>query len=310
LGNILDAGLEPVWNSQLAQDIREETLQNRLHSTCSSETCPYIEVQDNLHNQRHFEVKIPEAAPAPLPRTLEVDLPNTWCNIGGLSPNKDNPACIMCERHTSQFNPNDDRLREVCQILSKYKFDSIHIQGVAEPFWRDRVFEVIDDLKIWGREDTTTVTSTTNGTILTEKRIRKWLELPHSSLTFSLDASIPETYVRIRRIDAYFKIVEYMKKFAELRNPERQSFRIHNNINLINVDEVIGMVALAAEVGADHIEFNPTYRTSGICVNEHNVDLFKRAELQILETAEELGVQVHFLRKLTLNYESQLVQLG
>lgn len=311
LGNILDSGFESVWNSPLAQEIRAATLENKLHPTCASETCPYIELEKDLHKQIHHEVRITEASPAPLPRTLEVDLPTQWCNIGGLKPTKENPACIMCERHT-RFQEQEDRLRDVCKLLSKYKFDTIHIQGVAEPFWRDRVFEVVDDLGIWPNKDTIQVTSTTNGTVLTENRIKKWLELPHTSMTFSIDASIPETYIRIRRIDAYFKIVKALKQYSELRDPSRQFLRIHNNINLINVNEVIGMVALAAEANVDSLEFNPTYRTPGICVNEHNFHLFKKAEEQILETAAELNVNVTFLRKLTLNYcdEPNLIQLG
>lgn len=309
LGNILEDGLDAIWNSQLSNDIRDITLKNELHATCKASTCPYIHVEDNLPNQKNFSVLVPlEDGPAPLPKQLELDLPTQWCNIGGLKPTKKNPACIMCERHVN-FQPQEDRLKEVCQILKEHTFDAVHIQGVAEPFWKDRIFEIIEDLGLWDRPNTL-VTTTTNGTILTEKKIEHFLKLPNSGITFSIDASTPETYKRIRRIDAYDLIIKNLMAYSKLRSPQ-QALYIHNNINLINVGEVVGMVKVAAEAKVNHVEFNPTYSTPGICVSKSNVHIFKKAEIQILEAVKELDVHLLFMRKLTLDFmrDEDLVQI-
>jgi MoaA/NifB/PqqE/SkfB family radical SAM enzyme len=309
LGNVLDAGLEAVWNSAIANEIRESTLRNELHSTCCDSICPFIHVKNDLVNRRIHKVRVPLNPPMPFPRNIELDLPTQWCNIGGLKPTSKNPACIMCERHVN-FVPQKDRIKEICLMLRKYTFDTVHIQGVAEPFWKDRIFEMLDDMNLWDKPDTT-VTTTTNGTILTKERIHRFLQLPKCGITFSIDASTPKTYKRIRRLDAYYSVIKALKLYNSMRNPETQNLYIHNNINLINVDEVIGMVATASEVNVNHLEFNPTYATPGICVTKSNVHLFKKAEMQILETAKELGVTVNFLRKMTLDIEDEtLIQLG
>jgi molybdenum cofactor biosynthesis enzyme MoaA len=296
LGNLLVTPLEEIWNGPVAQDIRRVTLTNRLHSTCAAATCPFISKQHRLPTFVH------QFGDIGVPYGLEIDLPTQHCNIGGENPTPDNPACIMCERHT-RFTPQVDRLNEVCAVLRPYMkwMRGVHIQGVSEPFWKDRIFEISEMLELERWKHRMHITTTTNGTILTRQRQLKWLSFPKSTLTFSLDASTPETFRKIRRWDYYDKIVAHMMEFTQLRGPT-QSLKIHNNINTLNVDEVVGMVELAKKVRADFLEFNPTYACPEIEVNSQNANRFYVAEQQIREAAAKLGVNVSFLQSLSLNY--------
>jgi len=241
LGNILKTSIEEVWFSSLAEGIRKTTLKDQLHPTCADSTCPFICVQKQLSS-----LKKPFFHPI-YPTELEIDLPSQWCNIGGLRPTRKNPACLMCERHT-RFVRQEDRLKEICKTLRPFvvNFTQVHIQGVAEPFWKNRIFEIINDL---GVKKETLLTTTTNGTILTKDRMEKWLIYPHTTLTFSIDAGRAKTYRKLRRWDYYDKVVENLLCYSEARGPT-QRLQIHNNLNLLNINEVVEMVELAAKAQA------------------------------------------------------------
>jgi len=295
LGNILNQSLEEIWNGDLAADIRAETIANRLHTTCAVESCPFYHISTKLKDKSH-RVRL-----AKIPIDIELDLPMQHCNIGGEDP-KPGSACIMCER-ALLYHRQEDRVDEIAERLRPYadKFKFLHVQGVAEAFWKNKIFDVVE--KVGVNTHLTRITTFTNGTILCDQRLDKWLGYPWSCTTFSIDASTPETYKKIRIWNAYDRIVSNMKEFARRRTPA-QFFQIHNNINLLNVGEVKGMVELAAEVGVDNLTFNPTCNLPNLIVNEDNVHIFAKAQDEIVETALKLGVKVEFFRNLTLDLGS------
>ena len=295
LGNILNQSLEEIWFSEIAEEVRKDTLEGKLHPTCSISTCPfYLKDKEEVFN---FVQKT-------YPSQFEIDLPMQHCNIGGENPTEKNPACIMCERHL-YFNRQEDHLKEICDKLKPYvrHVDSVHIQGVAEPFWKERIFEIIEWLGIPDYKQKIRITTTTNGTLMNEKRRKEFLAFPLSTITWSLDAATAETFANIRRLKVYDRIIENLRAYAKERDPVHQFLHIHNNINLLNVHEVEGMVELAAEVGVNCLDFNATYSVPDICVNEDNVHIFKEAQLKILRKARELGVYVTFMRNLVLDFD-------
>lgn len=207
LGNILDQSFEELWFGPVAQAIREETLGDRFHPTCQTQSCPY----------RHLKV-LPkqEATFFHYPIEFEIDLPSQHCNIGGEDPNDKHPACLMCERHL-YYVKQDDRLKEVCERIKPYTqyVRSIHIQGIAEAFWKDRIFDILDWLGVEQYKEQITITTTTNGTILPKARRERWLKYPKSIVTFSIDAATPETFRLIRRVDMFDKIMENLTAYAQ-----------------------------------------------------------------------------------------------
>lgn len=296
LGNILETGVDEIWRSALSQEIRESTLRDQLHSSCAVSHCPYTCAHTRANTQKRRVVL------EGYPITLELDLPIQHCNIGGNNPSEERPACFHCERSRG-FRAQTDRLGDICALLRPYMKNliSMHIQGVAEPFWRGRIFEILEDLEFPTHQDHIRVSTTTNGTVFTDPRIARWLKIPKSVITFSIDAATPKTYKLLRRLDAYDEVVRRLTKCCQLKS-ETQAVHIHNNINLLNINEVAGMVEVAAKAGVDVIDFNPTYGVPQICINQWNVHQFRQAEREIVETSEKLGVRTTFTRKMTLDY--------
>jgi MoaA/NifB/PqqE/SkfB family radical SAM enzyme len=312
LGNILETDLETLWNSPLAQKIREETLKGRFHRACQVSSCPFWKKKNLTTNPVDV---------FHLPRQLEIDLPTSHCNIGGEFPTERNPACLMCERHRVPPEKwgNNDRLEEVCEKLRPYMryIQAVHIQGVSEPFWKDRIFEVADYLDMKHHQNHARITSTTNGTLMTKERRDRFLEYPMSCLVWSLDAGTPEVFKKLRRLDMYDRVVENLRLYSFGRKTQTQEVIIHNNINTINIGDVEKMVETAALCKVDRLDINATYDVPEICVNKKNVSLFRDAQRRIMEKSRELGVYVTFMRDLTLDLcdpvswrEIDLVQLS
>ena len=296
LGNILKQKFEDIWFGSLAQEIRNETIQGRLHAKCQQPTCPFF-------HSHHLETET--FVQKQYPTQFEIDLPMQHCNVGGENPDEDNPACIMCERHRV-FEKQEDKLDQICEKIKKYVrfLDAIHIQGVSEPFWKNRIFEIIEILDIKPYKNKLRISTTTNGTLLNSKCRARFLKLPLSSLTWSIDASTPETFKSLRRWNSYSSVVNNLKNYAKERTPE-QHLRIHNNINLININDVEGMVELAAETKVDCLEFNATYSVPQICVNKSNYKQFVDAQEKIIDLSNKLGVNTKFMRNLFLDYSKK-----
>jgi len=286
LGNILKKDVQQIWDSALANQIREFTEQGKLHPTCQVSSCPHY----NSNNRKPITVSY-----CPHPVELEIDLPSQHCNIGKENPTKKNPACIMCERHRLNNFHQEDRLEEICEILRPHmrNIRQLHIQGIAEPFWKGKIFELLDWLNF--NKDRCSITTTTNGTLMNKATRDKFLSYPSSTLTWSLDAGSPEVFKAIRRLNAYSTVVRNLKAYANEREPS-QKVHIHNNINTINICDVMKMVELAAEANVDRLDFNPSYYVPAIEVNPSNAHIFRDAQERIIERAEELNVNVTFMR--------------
>ncbi len=104
--------------------------------------------------------------------------------------------------------------------------------------------------------------------------------------------------------------LEHLYAFSGARVRKRQFLRIHNNINIMNVHEVVGMVQIAAKANVEYVEFNPTDGFNHvILVNEENCGQFKRAQRDIIEECEKLNVPYNFLRPLDMGMADRLVQI-
>lgn len=310
IGNVLEQSFDEIWFGKEAESIRNEVLNGRLHSKCNCPGCPYLRP----------EMRIPkDVVYNEYPNFLEIDLPNTHCNVGGLKPDPVNsPACIMCERSDPNFRPEEDHLMEVLEQIKDIvpNLHQIHVQGIAEPFYQTRekgylLFDVLDILEHEQHKEDITISITTNATLFKESVRKQFLErVPHSITTFSVDAATPETFKKIRILDCFEKVWDNIYAFDKERNRRRQFLRVHNNINMMNVHEVCGMVKLAAKAHAEFVEFNPTngFRQD-IIVNEDNCGLFAKAEREIIEECEVLNQPYNFIRPLDLGLAQNLVQI-
>jgi hypothetical protein len=311
IGNVLKNTFDEIWFGPLAEEIRQETIAGRLHKMCQCPGCPYLPMKTPYPKQSIVYNEYPNF--------LEIDLPNTHCNVGGLNPDPvKSPACIMCERASPHFRPEKNHLFDVLDRIKHIvpNLHQIHIQGIAEPFYPTKqdgylLFDVLDTLDFDNYSNKITLSVTTNGTIFKKQIRQEYLKrAPHSITNFSIDAATPETFKAIRIFDCFEKVLENLYAFSSERVRERQFLRIHNNINIMNVHEVVGMVRIAAKANVEYVEFNPTNGFNHkILVNETNCGKFAKAQRDIIEECQKLKVPYNFIRDLDLGLTEQLVQI-
>ncbi len=309
LGNILKQPFDEIWQGSVANQIREKTAQGEFHTLCKVCNCPYLfkDLKKEMHDFEYDEY----------PTRIEIDMPNTHCNIGAAVPTKDNPACIMCPRSSTKFKPQKDMLNKVLKrlrFLMPY-LEHMHVQGIAEPFFKERFFEVIDILDFAKYNTKCRISVITNGTLFAKKIRDKYAELcPWSDTLFSVDAATSKTYKKVRIIDAFDFVKNNIKEFCSERKADKQGVTITNNINMFNVGEVVQMVELAHWCGVDTVEFNATDPVHGpidpFVVNKERAPIFKKAQEDAIQRAKELGVKIQFVKNLNLTYEvPDLVQI-
>lgn len=307
LGNILDQTFDEIWFSDLCEDIRRETREGRLHKQCQCPGCPVLSLKKPYPTEHIVYNEYPNF--------LEIDLPNTHCNVGGKKPDPDkSPACVMCERSAPFFRPEKDHLMEVLARIKHIVSNlyQIHIQGIAEPFFPTQdsnlIFEVMDALDYEEHKDQITISVTTNATIFKESVRKEYLKrAPNSITNFSIDAATPETFRAIRIFDCFDKVLENMYAFDKERVREKQYLRVHNNINTMNIHEVVPMVYIANKAHAECVEFNPTNGFNHkILVDESNCGRFRKAQEDIIDACERVGQPFKMLRPLDLGLTDQL----
>lgn len=298
LGSLMDGKttISQLWNSPKAKEIRQETLKGNLHRVCRSwNTCPYL-------NQPKVPYEF-DANPT-YPTWLEIDLPNFACNIGGEQPSEENPACIMCCRNYD-FKPQPDITQFLCEKAKEIMpyLNRLCILGIAEPFWKDNIFKVMDWLEFDAFADRIQVETNTNGTCIFPKVAERFFErVKYSDISFSLDAATASTFQKIRRLSTFEKICQNLRDYNDLRQKAGGKHRaiVYNNINLLNVDEMEAMVELAFDAGADAILMIPTHDMSGrvklgeLLITEKNKGIFAKNADLAWKRAEQLGFPIIF----------------
>lgn len=290
LGNVLRQSIGDVWKN--VKGVQNGIVTGSLHPACDSLACPYYSIDKRIHrNVEEYDG----------PVELEIHLPMQNCHVGGMRPTEEHPACLGCERQWG-FKWQEDRTFEICvktkSLMSNIKL--LSVQGVAEPFYQDAIFNVLRWLNAQDFRDKMLLHTTTSGVLLEPVVRYRYLWYDHSFLMVSLSAGTSETYSKICRLDAFDKVVENIRAYVAERKPETQKIALHNHINLLNVDEVEMMVMIAAELHVDFVEFDASYEMPGLMVDESNVGRFREAQRKIVEKGKELGFETRFLRNLYL----------
>lgn len=231
---------------------------------------------------------------------LELELPNFHCNIGGENPTQGQFACLMCPRSRSDFVAEMDRIDQICDLLANYvgQIDQLHIAGLAEPFWKDRIGDVIGRLHI-ENHPAIKVGTTTNALLLDSAACDRWFSsVQRSEVRFSIDAGTPDTYLKIRRIPEFELAVGNMNRFCRKRDSDRHTAILSNNINLLNLSELHQMVEMAKNNFCHYLSLVPTSPTDpsllNICLNRDNQQQFMEAAQSTREFAGQIGVEVVF----------------
>lgn len=319
LGNLFERPFEDLWFSKFAEDIRDAIREKRLHSVCNTIQCPF------KYKNIEQEVKQITADARGYPREIEFDLHGSHCNFGGLNPTP-HTACIMCPRARPDFaeylEKTPDRTDELIETIRHLtpNLNMINILGIAEPFWKDKIFDVLDKMDFSKHKSHIKLWTTSNGSIFNEKRQERLCEIAEKTdIHFSLDAASSETFMKIRQNNFFDVICKNIKMWTKRRETGtgKHYVRLHNNINSINVHEVPDMVRLAKDLGVDVLILLPTHDCGGthisiknIIVSPTNFKRFVKAQTEAEKVAKEIGQEVIFSRPLGLDYDKQeLVQL-
>ena len=279
LGDLSKHKVLDVWNGKIAREIRQATLEGELHPACDKFNCPF-----------KYRERVPVEFPANnLPTKLEIDIPDSECNI--------NPPCIMCRRNRELSDSGT--VEQMYETLRKLRFvlttlDIVHVQGFAEPFYQDHIFRIAETINF---KRHMCMSLLTNGTLLHQKnRDRFFAAFPRCHLGFSIDAATAETYKKIRRLGCYDRILEHVRACVMERHSLDQRVWITHNINVLTVSETMKMVEIAAELGVDDIQMHPTTPVGGdgmgLVVENTNRPLFTEAQRAAQERAEQLGVKL------------------
>lgn len=307
-GNFIEDNItiEEAVQSALLKEVRVSTLNNKLHSGCSNTQCPMY--YKDLTN-KPYDVSI-----TPYPKQIELSLPATWCNIGGLTPTP-NTACIMCPRsskyHMSKYfdgtiSDNTDKLCEIIKPAMPY-LETFTVLGIAEPFYKGRIFDIFDKLEFKKYKDKIWFWTFCNGSLFGDKNQEKYINeyVYYSNIGFSIDAATPETYQKIRRLDYYKTITKnlenYFNKTSKFTEKRDWSFTSYN-INKLNLQEMEDMVRFSQNVGANRVEFSLTYYVGteialhkDLMCNKDNWQEFWEMQQRVEQLSKELNYQVDFL---------------
>jgi hypothetical protein len=298
----LDATTEilELWRSPLAQEIRGESDQGRLHPVCGQGTaCPYI-------TQKRQMGPMEMCRRTSFPRVLEICLPDRHCNVGGENPSDGNPACIMCIRNFRKPEQADftNFLCEKAKLLMPY-LNQLCVLGIAEPFWKGALFRILEKLEFYRHKSNIQFFTNTNGICQTTRIAHRFFqEVVWSDLAWSLDAANRKTHMKIRRLDTFDTVVANLQGWITLREEyggsDHHHVSIYNNINLLNVHEMTRMVEMASRLGVEKMTMLPTYDQAGVVdlgelvLGPKNVNIFKAAAIAARERAEELGVTLEY----------------
>jgi hypothetical protein len=302
-GNLLtdNTTLEEAYKSKTATEVKNSVLGSKLHSSCNNTKCPMY------YNALSRDVPV---SLSKYPHQIELSLPSTWCNIGGLDPTPET-ACIMCPRSSMEYmgrQPKEDHTDQLLEIIKPAipSLRSLSVLGIAEPFWKGRVFDVLDKLDWKTHKEGKWFWTYCNGSIFGDKYqdlfLNEYTSL--SAIGFSIDAATPETYKKIRRLDflptIQRNLEKYFKKVHDLEPGRDTSFTAYN-INLINLHEMEDMLRFGNNIGVDKVQFTLTYISDDgmalspklIC-NESNWQLFWEQQQRVEQLAKELNQRVEF----------------
>lgn len=304
-GNIFteNKSIEEIFSSTVLREVKKSTLNKWLHPGCSNTTCPHY--YSNL--DRRYPVEITK-----YPIDIEISLHPTWCNIGGTKPTPNN-TCIMCPRSAVGFLSGityGDRTEEIVNFIKPAipYLKRFSVLGISEPFYKGKIFKVLDQLNFKKYKQDIFFWTFSNGTVFNSKYQDLFINeyTDQSTLKFSLDAASPETYRKIRKADSYNAAIRNIERYSQKAYSQRNRrtwFETTYNINLLNLKEMEDMVRFSSNIGANNILFNTTYLAvenikipKHLLINKQNWQQFWEMQLKVEQLAKELDIKVEFFR--------------
>ncbi len=201
--------------------------------------------------------------------------------------NRCDSKCQTCIRTFATLEPPADlSLERLVRIVEQHPtLKRAVLHGIGEPLLNKELFEMIDYLK--GRK--VAVTFNSDAISLTDAKIEQLLHSAPDEFRVSIDAATPETYLKIRGVPQFHRVVDNVSRLIAwqrdlLRSVPKVSFwftgiraNIHELPDLIRLAHKIGV----AEVYLQRLVFYET----GLAVREQS--LYGSLEATVKEAVEE-----------------------
>ncbi|MBC8413740.1 MAG: radical SAM protein [Nitrospira sp.] len=210
--------------------------------------------------------------------------------------NKCNLNCIICSRHHQPLKLGDISAELIPGIVDfSRRARELILFGYGEPLLSKSFFRLIEN----GRSSRCSFT--TNGVLLTSEMIEKIMKdskRPLNSITFSVDAVEPETYLAIREKSDYDLVWKNIQALDNYRKSGReQTPETWMNFVAIkrNIEELPRLVKKASEYGVSQINVFHMVVWDEECLADSLIDSPELTEKMFNEArriAEENGVRI------------------
>ena len=214
----------------------------------------------------------------PLPRSLYLE-----------TTSRCNSLCQTCILTFGGREPQKDLAwEEFRRVVDQFPaLDRVLLHGIGEPLLNRHLVAMVRHLKHRGA----TVLFNSNAITLSERRGAELAEAGLDELRVSLDAATPETYARIRGVDALDKVVGHLERFAELRRRRGGPppwVTLWFTALRDNIDEIPALIPLAERTGADGIHLQRlVYNGLGLALAEQSLyGGLEEREAELIRKAE------------------------
>jgi len=170
--------------------------------------------------------------------------PATGCNL----------ACKTCQVPGSGDNRRMS-LEQFRHIFDQIRPIKVALSGAGEPFLNRDLLPIIR----YASQNGASVLTTTNFTLVS-RRIDEIVQSGLDLIKISIDATKPETFLRIRGRDFFGRIINDIKALQAAKKTlgsHTPYVRLQFVLQADNLEEIVDMVHLARELEADSVYFQP-----------------------------------------------------
>jgi MoaA/NifB/PqqE/SkfB family radical SAM enzyme len=215
----------------------------------------------------------------PLPRSLYLE-----------TTSRCNSLCKTCILTFGGREPQKDLgWPEFRRVVDRFPaLDRVLLHGIGEPLLNAELPAMITYLKARGA----TVIFNSNVITLGRRRGAALIDAGLDELRVSLDATTPETYARVRGVNAFTKVIDNLEAFARLRR-DRAARRPRVSLWFTalrdNIDEIPGLVPLAVRAAAAGIHLQRlVYNGLGLATAEQSLyGRLQERESALIQATEE-----------------------
>ena len=212
IGNVRDAPLEEIWNSERAITYREGFHDGRYAQLCKTEVCPYLRDPERVAPEARY-VK-PENAEAI--RRGEGRMPEVFSRAKLDTERSCNLACTMCRSELVPRPENDTTARTLERLEPLWpELMEISPATAGEPLFIREIRSLLRSETL--SENGVAVELVTNATLLSQG---EWEEISHNRFCWvkvSADSVDPMRFEAIRRHGRFERLMEGIERLADLR---------------------------------------------------------------------------------------------